>query len=88
MAYDSNGLDAVLLKKGIELIAPNNPTRKRKTQDGRQLRRYRRRWKIERLFAWLNNSRRLITRWEYKAENVLGFVQLACAKILLKRVVG
>jgi transposase len=29
--------------------------RKRKTQDGRKLRRYRRRWKVERTFAWLGN---------------------------------
>ena len=85
MAYDSNGLDARLQLRGIELIAPNNPTRKHKTQDGRQLRRYRRRWKIERLFAWLNNSRRLITRWEHKAENFLGFVELACVRILMRR---
>lgn len=30
-----------------------------KTQDGRSLRRYRRRWKVERLVAWLGNFRRL-----------------------------
>jgi hypothetical protein len=33
------------------VIAPHNPTRKTKTQDGRPLRRYRRRWHVERLFA-------------------------------------
>jgi transposase len=54
------------------------------TQDGRPLRRYRRRWKIERLFAWLQNFRRLVTRWEHRAENYLGFVQLGCVVILLR----
>ena len=29
-----------------------------------------RRWKIERLFAWLHNSRRLVTRWEYHADEL------------------
>lgn len=68
---------------GIEMIAPNR-ARRRRTQDGRPLRRYCRRWKIERLFAWLHNSRRLVTRWEYHVENFLGMLQLACARILLR----
>ena len=50
------------------------------TQDGRPLRR----WKIERLFAWLQNSRRLVTRSERRAANFAGFVHLACALILLR----
>ena len=66
-AYDSDGLDQQLHQRhGVELIAPHRSNRrKRKTQDGRVLRRYCRRWKIERLFAWLHNFRRLVTRWEY-----------------------
>ena len=55
-----------------------------KLRIGRQLRRYRRRWKVERLFAWMHNFRRLVTRWEYHIENFLGFVQLACLHILLR----
>jgi len=53
-------LDAELAQRGIELIAPHRRDRKRKTQDGRPLRRYRRRWKVERLFAWLQNYRRVV----------------------------
>lgn len=84
-AYDSDGLDEQLERElGIEMIAPNRRTRG-KTQDGRPLRRYRRRWKIERLFAWLFRFRRVVTRWEHKSENFLGFVQLACLVILLRR---
>ena len=49
------------------------------------LRRYRRRWKIERLFAWLQNFRRLITRHEHEVANFLGFVQLGCIVILLRQ---
>lgn len=49
-AYDSDKLDQKLLEEyGIILIAPNRKNRK-KTQDGRSLRRYRRRWKVERFF--------------------------------------
>jgi transposase len=54
------------------------------TQDGRPLRRYRRRWIVERLMAWLQNYRRLVTRYEYHAANFLGFVQLGCVMILLR----
>ncbi len=85
MAYDSNSLDAELARDGVDMISPNNPTRKHKTQDRRKLRRYRRRWRIERLFAWLLRCRRLVTRYEYKAENFLGFVRLACARIIWRR---
>lgn len=84
-AYDSDPLDATLHKRGIELIAPHKTNRTRpKTQDGRVLRRYRRRWKVERLFAWLYTCRRLIVRWECHAENFLGLLQLGCVMILLK----
>jgi transposase len=85
-AYDSDPLDAQIRERfGVQLIAPHHPARSRKaTQDGRVLRRYRRRWKIERLFAWLHNFRRIVIRWEYYPENFLGMVQLACAVILLR----
>lgn len=84
-AYDSDGLDQELLEAGIELIAPNRSNRRQPTQDGRQLRRYRRRWKVERLFAWLHNFRRLVVRWDRYPENFLGFVHLGCILILLRR---
>ena len=85
-AYDSDPLDERLRQQyGVELIAPHNLRRSRPaTQDGRVLRRYRRRWHIERLFAWLHNYRRVVTRWEYHAANFLGMVQLACALVLLR----
>jgi len=84
-AYDSDPLDQKLATEyGIEMIAPNRRKRRRKTQDGRPLRRYRRRWKVERLFAWMHTFRRLVTRWEYHVENFLGFVQLACLHMMLR----
>jgi len=84
-AYDSDKLDAELEQHGIELIAPHRSNRTApQTQDGRVLRRYARRWKIERLFAWLGNFRRLLHRWEYHLENYTGLVQLGCMLILLR----
>ena len=84
-AYDSDRLDQSLMQNyGMEMIAPNKQNRKVATQDGRPLRRYRKRWKIERLFAWLFNFRRLVVRYEYHAENFQGLVHLAAVLILLR----
>jgi transposase len=85
-AYDSDPLDAALEAQGVEMIAPHRKGRKkRRTQDGRKLRRYKRRWKVERLFAWLGNFRRLVVRYEWRVENYLGFVRLGCVMILLRQ---
>ena len=84
-AYDSDKLDRHMDEEyGIEMIAPHRSNRKEPTQDGRPLRRYRRRWTVERLFAWLQVFRRLVTRYEYHIENFLGMVRLGCMKIMLR----
>jgi len=83
-AYDSDQLDRKPAETyGIAMIAPNRRRRGR-TQDGRPLRRYHRRWKVERLFAWLHHYHRLVTRWEYHIENFLGFARLGCLHLLLR----
>jgi transposase len=83
-AYDSDSLDRTLREEyGIEMIALNRRNRNR-SQDGRMLRRYHRDWKVERLFAWMHNFRRLVTRWEYHIENFLGFVHLAWLRLSLR----
>lgn len=86
-AYDSDPLDERLAEqRGIESIAPHKNNRKRAaTQDGRPLRRYVRRWKVERLFAWLHNFRRIVVRYEQYLENFQGFVHLGCMMILLRQ---
>ena len=83
--YDSNPLRADLARKGIELIAPHRRNRtKSRCQDGRKLRRYRRRWKVERTFAWLQNFRRLVIRWDRHLLMYRAFFHLACALIALR----
>lgn len=89
-AYDSDKLDKILAQqRGVELIAPHKKSRiNPASQDGRCLRRYRKRWKIERLFAWLQNFRRLVVRYEYHLKNFISMVQLGCIVSLLRRVLG
>jgi transposase len=85
-AYDSDKLDQKLLaERGLEMIAPHRKGRRALcTQDGRKLRRYRRRWKVERLFAWLQNYRRLVVRYEYHVEKFFAMVLLGCTMILFR----
>ena len=50
--YDSDPLRKQLAARGIELIAPHRKNRRKPpTQDGRALRRYKRRWIVERTSA-------------------------------------
>lgn len=85
-AYDSDTLRECLAKRSIELIAPHRRDRKKPpTQDGRALRRYRRRWKVERTFAWLGNFRLLLVRWERRLTMYLAFFHVACRLITLRR---
>ena len=86
-AYDSDWLREHLAGRGFVLITPHRSHRSNRVRpamiDGRQLRRYKRRYKIERTFAWLHSFRRVVTRYEQRCRNFEGFVQLACAFIAL-----
>lgn len=85
--YDSNPLRARLAALGIEPIIPARSNNTRAThQDGRTLRRYRRRWIVERTFAWLGWFRRLLVRHERLVVTYAGFFHMACALITLRRV--
>ena len=64
-AYDSGPLRERLKKRGIDLIVPYRKNKKRLYEDGRKLRRYKRRWIIERNNAWLGQFRRLTVRHEH-----------------------
>jgi len=63
-AYDSDPLRKRLNILKIDLVVPHRRNRKKpKMQDERKLRRYRKRWKIERTFSWLSNFHRLVVRY-------------------------
>jgi len=85
-AADSDPLRIRLKKRGIDLICPHRRNRKKPPlQDGRKLRRYTRRWKVERTFAWLANFRRLVVRWEKHIMIYRAFFHLACMWITLRK---
>ncbi len=85
-AYDSDPLRGRLKRRGIDLIVPHKRNRVRPpTQDGRKLRRYRRRWTIERTIAWLGNFRRLVVRWDRSPAIYQAFFHIACFMIVSRR---
>lgn len=89
-AHDSDQLDEELAHRGVELIAPHRSNRKpeNKTQDGRTLRKYKRRWTVERTIAWIQHFRRLCIRWEKSTKPFQGFLHFGCTILLLKEVLG
>jgi transposase len=85
-AYDSDPLREKLAEDGYILVSPHRKNRvKPKTTDGRRLRRYKRRFIVERTFAWMHSYRRVVTRFERHVFLYEGFVHLACAFIALNR---
>jgi transposase len=85
-AADADWLRKCIAARGIELIVPHRRNRtKPPLQDGRSLRRFKRRYKVERSISWLFNNRRLITRWEFYPELFEGFLHLACLYTVLGR---
>ena len=87
-AYDSDPLRDHLAAAGFRLIARHRKNRvKPPTADGRACRRLKRRWIVERTFAWLHSFRRVVTRFEKDIGRYDGLVHLACAFIALGRLV-
>jgi len=83
--YDSDPLRWRLLNRGLVLISPHRKNRRTPAlNDGRTLRRYRKRWKVERTFAWLGNYRRLVVRYDRMLSMYRAFFHLACALITLR----
>jgi transposase len=71
----------------VELIAPyRKNNKKRRYEDGRKPRRYKRRWIVERTNAWLGQFRRLLLRHEHLLSTYRAFFYFACFWITLRHV--
>jgi len=86
IGYDSDPLRKRLKALKFDLIVSHRNNRKKpKMQDGRKLRCYRKRWKIERTFARFGNYRRLPVRYERRIDMYRAFFHLASLVIVLNR---
>lgn len=85
-AYNSAPLRAELKEQGFELLSPHRSNRaKPACNDGRRMRRYGRRWIVERTLSWLHHLRRLLVPHEYYSIVYDGFVPLAIVIIILRK---
>jgi transposase len=84
--HDSDPLRDDLEADGLVPVIPHRKNRVRASRnDGRRLRRYRRRWKIERTNAWLHCYRALAIRWSHYLFIYVGLVYLAFIHMALQR---
>ena len=71
---DEYGYTAHISRRGEE-------AKKRKRIPGYRARR----WVVERAHSWMNRFRRILVRWEKKADNYLAMLHFACAWITYHR---
>ena len=84
--HDSDSLRDDLEAAGFLPIIPHRRNRvKPSRNDGRRLRRYRHRWRIERTNAWLHCYRGLAVRWCRYTFMYLGLVYLSFIHLALQR---
>jgi transposase len=80
--YDYTDVRALVRRFGY---TPHIKSRGEEERERRSNPRYRaRRWVVERSHSWMNRFRRLLIRWEKKAENYEAMLHLACAWITLR----
>jgi transposase len=86
-AYDSDPLRVMAASVDILLLAPHRMNRKPETctNDGRRMRRYRNRWKVERVFAHAGNYRRFTTRYERLLVTANAVVNAVCMLLVLAK---
>jgi transposase len=84
--HDSDPLRDDLEAEGFVPVIPHRKNRvKPSRNDGRRLRRYRRRWKVERTNAWLHCYRGLAVRWSHYLFMYAGLVYLSFIHMALQR---
>ena len=83
--YDSDASRMRFHKRQTELIVPSRKSiRNRRFQDSRKLRRYRKRWKIERTNARLQNFRRTQVRYDGILTVFQGSFHCTCLTIAVR----
>ena len=78
--YDSGKFRAFVARRGYVARIPRRGE-KPKLRLPKWLRRKARRWVVERAHSWMNRFRRILIRWEKRADNYLAMLHLACAWI-------
>jgi IS5 family transposase len=84
--HDADPLRDDLEAAGFTPVIPHRRNRVRPSRnDGRRLRRYRHRWRVERTNAWLHCYRGLAMRWAYYPFLYIGLVYVSFIHLALQR---
>jgi transposase len=90
-SYDSTDFRWELRRRSIQPSIPRRVWQNRRCRPGRpplvhQLSQSR--WKVERSHGWLDNWRRLVTRYDWYTESYVAFLTIACFMVTLSRILG
>ena len=90
-SYDSADFRWGLRRRGIQPSLPRRVWKNRRCRPGRpplvhQLSQSC--WKVERSHGWLDNWRRLVTRYDWYTEPYVAFLTIACFMVTLSRILG
>ena len=80
--YDYDEVRAILMEFGFTAhsTARGEAAKALQQEAGKRARR----WVVERSHSWMNRFRRILVRWDKKAENYLAFLHFACALIAFR----
>jgi transposase len=88
-SYDSADFRWELRRRGIQPSISQRKWKGRRHKPGRPPLEHgvsRSRWKVERSHGWLDNWRRLVTRYEWYTESYVALLTIACFMIALVRI--
>ncbi len=89
-AYNSKTVKQAIIKRGYVPHIPYKRNRGQKIEAVFQKKHpaaKNKRWVVERTNSWHSRFRKLFTRYEKKAENCLGLVQLSCSIIIYRKTI-
>jgi transposase len=88
-SYDSADFRWELRRRGIQPSIPQRKWKNRRRRPGRLPLVHpisQSRWKVERSHGWLDNWRRLVTRYDWYTESYSAFLTIACFMVTLSRI--
>ena len=88
-SYDNADFRWELGRRGIQPSIPQRKLQNRRRRPGRlpQVHQVSQsRWKIERSHRWLDNWRRLVTRYDWYTDSYIAFLTIACFMVTLSRI--
>lgn len=88
-SYDSADFRQELRRRRIQPSVPHRRWPKRRRKPGRPPEIHeasKGRWKVERSHGWLDNWRRLVTRYDWYTQSYVAFLTIACFMAALSRI--